>query len=120
MSSANKAKGTQFEREIAELFTAWFEAQRLPRTGAKDEGDIEVRVTDQVRLILEAKNHKSLALADWIRQAEVEADHREAKTGKACVPVVVAKRRGKGVAQSYVVMQADEFLLLLKLLVGAA
>ena len=120
MSSQNKAKGTLYEREIVELLAPHYETQRLPRTGAKDEGDVEVRVTPDVRLIIEAKNHKSLALADWLRQAEAEADNREAKVGNvACVPVVFAKRRGKNAAHSYVVMDAEEFVLLLKLLGGS-
>jgi Holliday junction resolvase len=115
MSSANKAKGTRFESEIVDLLAEQFEAQRLPRTGVKDEGDVEVRFKS-FRLVIEAKNHKGLSLADWIKQAEVEANNREAKLkDTACVPVVFAKRRGKGVANSYVVMDATEFMLLLKL-----
>jgi len=115
MSSANKAKGTRFESEIVELLAEQFDAQRLPRTGVKDEGDVEVRF-DKFRLVIEAKNHKGLNLADWVKQAEVEADNREAKLGDtACVPVVFAKRRGKSVANAYVVMDASEFILLLKM-----
>jgi hypothetical protein len=95
-----------------------FDAQRLPRTGTKDEGDVEVRL-GECRLIIEAKNHKTLLFSDWLRQAELEADNREEKLGNvACVPVVFAKRRGKNAAGSYVVMEAEEFLLLLKM-VGA-
>lgn len=117
MSSASKAKGTLFEREIVDVFATSFDVQRLPRAGAKDEGDVEVRLIDGVRLIVEAKNHKALALSDWLRQAEVEADNREAKIGDiACVPVVFAKRRGKNALHSYVVMDAEEFITLLRLL----
>lgn len=119
MSSANKAKGTRFENEVVELLAGMhFDVQRLPRTGTKDEGDVEVRLRE-CRLIIEAKNHKGFALADWLKQAEVEADNRESKLGNvACVPAVFAKRRGKSAAGSYVVMDATEFLLLLKM-VGA-
>jgi hypothetical protein len=116
MSSANKARGTRYEREIVDYLSPMFDTQRLPRTGAKDEGDVEVRFNN-FRLIIEAKNHKALALADWLKQAEVEANNREDKlTDTACVPVVFAKRRGKGTANSYVIMDAEEFTLLLKLL----
>jgi hypothetical protein len=115
VSSANKAKGTRFETEITELIAEQFDAQRLPRTGVKDEGDVEIRFQN-FRIIIEAKNHKSLALADWIKQAEIEADNREEKLkDTACIPVVFAKRRGKNAANSYVIMDATEFLLLLKM-----
>jgi hypothetical protein len=117
MSSANKARGTRYETELVEMLNnKLFEAQRLARAGAKDEGDVEVRLRDNLRLVIEAKNHKSLALADWLKQADVEADNREEKLGNAaCIPVVFAKRRGKNAANSYVIMDATEFLLLLKM-----
>jgi hypothetical protein len=116
MTMVNKAKGTRYENEIVELFIGMhFDAQRLPRSGSRDEGDVEVRLKD-CRLIIEAKNHKSLAFSDWLKQAQTEADNREEKVGNvACVPVVFAKRRGKNAAGSYVVMEAEEFLLLLKM-----
>lgn len=115
VSTANKAKGTRYEREVVDYLAEMFDAQRLPRTGSKDEGDVEVRF-GKFRLIIEAKNHKAMNFADWIKQAEVEADNREAKLNDvACVPVVFAKRRGKGVANSYVVMDASEFVLLLQM-----
>lgn len=112
MSSANKARGTRYEREVVEFLAPMFDVQRLPRTGAKDEGDVEVRFK-HFRVIIEAKNHKAMSLADWIKQAEVEADNREAKISVPCVPVVFAKRRGKSAANSYVVMDAEEFVSLL-------
>ncbi len=115
MSSANKAKGTRYETEVTEVLAEQFDAQRLPRTGVKDEGDVEIRFPN-FRIVIEAKNHKTMQLADWIKQAEWEADNREEKlTDTACIPVVFAKRRGKSAANSYVVMDATEFMLLLKL-----
>lgn len=114
MSSANKARGTRFEREVVDFLAPMFDTQRLPRTGSKDEGDVEVRFSN-FRLIIEAKNHKALSLADWIKQADVEADNREAKINVPCVPVVFAKRRGKSAANSYVVMDAEQFVALLEM-----
>lgn len=115
MTMANKAKGTRYEREVTDYLAEMFDTQRLPRTGSKDEGDVEVRFGN-FRLIIEAKNHKTLNFADWIKQAEVEADNREAKLGDtACIPLVFAKRRGKGVAESYVVMQAQDLVTLLQM-----
>jgi hypothetical protein len=112
---ANKAKGTRYEREVVEFLGEMFDTQRLPRSGSKDQGDIEVRF-DKFRLIIEAKNHKTMLFSDWIKQADVEADNREEKLGNvACIPVVFAKRRGKNASGSYVVMDATEFRLLLKM-----
>lgn len=114
MTMANKAKGTRYEREVTDYLAEMFDAQRLPRTGSKDEGDVEVRF-GKFRLIIEAKNHKTLNFADWIKQSEVEADNREAKISVPCIPLVFAKRRGKGVAESYVVMQAQDLVTLLQM-----
>lgn len=118
MSSANKAKGTRWEREVVDHLAVAHDVTRLPRTGTKDEGDIEVRLKD-CRLILEAKNHKSFALSDWISQAQVESDHREARTGIATAGAVAIKRRNHGVGDGYVVMTIDDFFTLLRM-VGAA
>lgn len=116
MSSRNKAKGTEWERDLVEHLAVAHDATRLPRTGAKDEGDVEVRLRDDVRLILEAKNHKAMQLSDWVRQAEVEADHREQRTKVPTMGAVAVKRRQKGTGDGYIVMTVDDFFTLLRML----
>ena len=125
MSAANKAKGTRFESEIVDyLRGAGLDARRLPRAGAKDIGDVELPLnlhnlnpTSQlVMAIIEAKNVKAMSLPEWISQSEVEADNHNEKFGHPTVPVVVHKRRGKGVGQSYLTMSLETFVDLIYLL----
>ena len=109
MSAANKAKGTKWERDIVEYLTPVFETTRLPRTGAKDEGDAEVRLRDNLRLILEAKAVKSINLADFVDQVLTESGHREDRTGVPTYGAAIVKRRNKGTGEGYVVFSLEEF-----------
>ena len=109
MSAANKAKGTKWERDIVEYLTPVFETTRLPRTGAKDEGDAEVRLRDNLRLVLEAKAVKSINLADFVDQALTESGHREDRTGVPTYGAAIVKRRNKGTGDGYVVFSLEEF-----------
>jgi len=109
MSAANKAKGTKWERDVVEYLTPVFETTRLPRTGAKDEGDAEVRIKDYLRLVLEAKAVKAINLADFVDQAVLEAGHREDRTGVPTWGAAVIKRRNKSVGDGYVVFSLEEF-----------
>lgn len=121
MSAANKAKGTRFESEVAEYLQAQgIDARRQPRTGVKDIGDIAFPInlhnfhpdSRLLNVIVEAKNRASLDLPTFIAESEVEARNWEEKFPNAgpAIPVVVAKRRGKGVHQSYVVMSLDTLI----------
>lgn len=118
MSAANKAKGTRFESEVTDyLQMQGVSAKRLPRTGVKDIGDIAfpVNVRDQfgkATVVVEAKNRKSMDLPTFIAEAEEEAQNYELKypADGVTLPLVVTKRRGKGVHQSYVVMPLDGFI----------
>lgn len=125
MSAAGKAKGTRFETEVTEFLQGnGFDARRLPRMGAKDIGDVSLPLNlynqhpdaKLVMAIIEAKNVKAMALPEWIAQSEVEADNYAAKYGNTTVPLVVHKRRGKGVAQSYLTMSLESFVEMVNLL----
>jgi hypothetical protein len=59
--------------------------------------------------VIEAKNQKSLDFPGWLREAEAERQNAKADYG-----VVVAKRRGKGAADAYVVMTLADFARLWK------
>lgn len=121
MSAANKAKGTRYESELADyLQSQGVRAKRLPRTGVKDIGDVAFPVRRHVMgdavVVVEAKNRGTLNWPTFIAESEVEAQNYEGKypaEGPA-LPVVVAKRRGKGVHQSYVCMPLDTFIDLLR------
>lgn len=124
MSAANKAKGTRFESEVAEYLQSQnIRAKRLPRTGVKDIGDVAFPVTTHplsgralATIVVEAKNRRSMDLPTWLAESETEAAFYQDKyplDGPA-IPVVVHKRRGKGVHQSYVTMSLDTFVELLR------
>jgi Holliday junction resolvase len=115
---SNKRKGADYEIRLeAYLKEAGWNAVRVARRGRRDEGDVHIvgreRFTWEDALILvEAKNADRLTLPAWLEQARVEAQHVEAKKHDEFMvhPIVVAKRRGKSIGQSYVVQELDTFL----------
>ena len=122
MSAANKARGTRFESELADyLQSQGIRAKRLPRAGAKDIGDVAFPILNAddsavLTVVLEAKNRRAMDLPTWIAESEDEAANYQAKypADGDTVPVVVHKRRGKGVHQAYVTMSLDTLVDLLR------
>ncbi len=109
--SAKKA-GTKFETDIANFLAQQLEDDRIERrakTGSKDKGDITgVRHNGQ-RVVIECKNVARLNLADWMRQAQLEATNDEAP-----IWLVVHKRHGDGTpANQYVTMTLETAATLL-------
>lgn len=111
MANRNKAKGSSFERLVADFLRDNHSEfiDRRPLAGAKDLGDIaNVRVGKQ-RLVIEAKNHARMDLAGWVQEAQDEAVNDNALAG-----VVVAKRKGKGQAEDqYVICTLGDFVRIL-------
>ena len=66
-------------------------AERRSLNGAVDKGDI----TGVPKVVIEAKNHKTLKLSAWIEEAAIEKANAGAEIG-----VVWAKRKGKGNART--------------------
>ena len=121
MSAANKAKGTAFESQLADyLQRQGVDAKRLPRTGVKDIGDIAFPMYPELQarrtMVVEAKNRKTMDLPTYLREAGDEADNYEIKYPAAgpTFPMVVVKRRGKGVQNSYVVFDLDEWIVMMR------
>ena len=89
--SAQKRKGTAFES----LIVAGLQQHlgdgvcRRATSGAKDRGDVHGVYAHGQRLVLECKNHRSMDLAGWVDEAEVERGNDDALAG-----LVVHKRRG--------------------------
>lgn len=109
MSSYNKAKGSRFEADVEEfLNVTGHKARRLPRAGSKDIGDVALEL-DKVVVVIEAKNTKTTEMAQYLREAEVEAENYEAKYNIATVPVVITKARGKKISDARVTMTLDTF-----------
>jgi hypothetical protein len=107
MPNRAKAKGTSFETAVVNWLQArGVAARRLPLSGARDVGDIEVwdRESELQPWHLEAKNCRTYAFGEWVAEADAEAKN-------AGRPVaVVAKRNGKGdPGEAFVVMPLRVF-----------
>jgi Holliday junction resolvase len=109
---ASKAKGTSYERGLAEVLQesgVFPRAERAPRWGSKDKGDL-VNVSP---FCIEAKATKAIDLAGFLAEAKVETVHAE-----EVFPVVIIKRRQKPVLSSYVVMELEDWLELVRITQG--
>lgn len=111
--SANKAKGTSYESQIR-LFlndNGFPNARRQVLHGSNDTGDIEGIQSIHGSIILQCKNHKSMQLAEWLKQTKHQGELASA------LPILVHKRKGSGIkstGQQYVTMELDDLLTLLK------
>jgi Holliday junction resolvase len=106
--SAGKTKGTRAETAIVNFLRAcgfrW--ADRVPLSGNRDRGDVVIGPGSPVH---EVKNQNRHSLAEWLDEAEQEAQHARAPFG-----VVWAKRRGKGSpADWYVLMSGRTYVQML-------
>ena len=103
----SKAKGTAFERQIADYLKTYFQyADRAPLHGNTDKGDI----AGTPGLVWELKNCKKIELSKWLAEAETERLNAQADLG-----IVVAKRRGHGnPAEQYAVLPLQALVDLLK------
>ena len=117
-SRANKRKGADFETGLVGFLRGLgYEVARLARRGSKDEGDVAVDLGDYV-ILIEAKNVKTMALSEWIQESQVEARNYAEARGmdeSRVIPLVVVKRRMKGVDKSYAVAELDTLLRLINL-----
>ena len=105
--SAARAKGTAWETAIVNYLIGegFVMAERRALAGSLDKGDI----TGIPGVVIEAKNCKTINLAQFVDEANVEATNANADVGVAWV-----KRRGKtSPAEAYVVMSGTTFMELL-------
>jgi hypothetical protein len=108
-------KGGRYERDLMDyLRSLKFDVERLRLAGKEDEGDLLIRHSlGGMRTVLEAKNRAGLDLAGWVREAAEERDnyarHRQIEASEVGF-AVVHKRKGKGVAESYVTIPLHEYL----------
>lgn len=86
MSKA-KAKGTAAETAVVKFLrdNGFPYAERRALHGTVDKGDI----TGCGPIVFEVKNHKTMDLAGWVKELEVEIANAKADAG-----CVVAKKRG--------------------------
>ena len=113
MSTASRRIGTAFESALVAHIREHFglRAERLRQSGKNDQGDIYV---DDLGLtyLIEAKAEKSINLGGYITEATVERKNYCRARGIPeieVLPLVVVKRRGKGIGEAYVVIGLDEF-----------
>lgn len=112
---SNKRRGAAFEIDLADwLMTQGFNAQRLPRAGRNDIGDVALPTPNDI-YVIEAKAPRrdgKIDLSGWIREALVESEnYRISKRLKtAPTPLVVIKASNKGIEDAYVVQRLSDAL----------
>jgi hypothetical protein len=110
--SRNKARGTSFERLIADgLATALNDDRidRAPMRGNADRGDIAGVRSPFGKVAIECKQYGGkYQVGPWLNEAETERGNADAIAG-----VVIAKRRGYGQALDQVVFMTVRDLVAL-------
>ena len=101
--SAARAAGTAFESAVVAYLAAhgFIHAERQPLSGSRDRGDIG----GVAGWTLEAKACRAMDLAGWAAEARVESINAGTRWH-----AVIAKRRGRGVAEAYVVVPLAIFV----------
>lgn len=113
---SHKQRGARFESEIKDYFRAnGYDAERIVRAGAKDEGDVVVREDFLGSIgIIECKSPGAsgrIDLSGWTKEAQVEAKNYGDKRGisqGAILPAVIISARGKPIADSYLVFRLGD------------
>ena len=112
---ANKRRGAAWEIDLADGFIeAGYEAQRLPRAGRNDIGDVFLKTVNDA-YVIEAKAPRRdgrIDLSGWLREADVEAEnYRKAKKlAIAPTPLVIIKASNKGIEDAYVVQRLGDVI----------
>ena len=108
----NKVKGATFEIDVVKwLRKMGVIAERLTKSGSKDQGDIMAIVAGQT-YILELKNRKALNLPTFWKEAKVEAANYAKARELELIPLayVIVKRRNAGIEQAWVIQDLDQWL----------
>ena len=108
----NKVKGATFEIDVVKwLRKMGVTAERLTKSGSKDQGDIMAIVAGQT-YILELKNRKALDLPTFWKEAKVEAANYAKARELELTPLayVIVKRRNAGIEQAWVIQDLDQWL----------
>ena len=113
---SHKARGATFETDIRDWFrNNGYDAERLARTGAKDEGDVAVRADFLGSIgVIECKAPgagNAIDLSGWTKEAQTEATHYAEARGlkrEAVLPALVIKARGKAIEDAYLVMRLGD------------
>lgn len=112
---ANKRRGAAWEIDLADWFmTQGYEAQRLPRAGRNDIGDVFLKMPNDV-YVIEAKAPRrdgKIDLSGWLREAYLEAENyrKSKKMASAPTPLVIIKASNKGIEDAYVVQRLGDVI----------
>jgi len=101
---AMKARGSQFERDVVGYLRDHGHryVERAYGAGRSDDrGDLD----GLPGYVVEVKCHRAMDLAGFVDEAVREA----ANVGGAVIPVVIAKRRNRPVADAYAVMRLSDW-----------
>jgi len=111
--AAAKRRGSQFELDaLRHIRSLGFPAERLRLAGKDDEGDLAVDDAG-FTYVLEAKAEKRMALAEYVKEAQIEAANYAKARGKDPSTVwglALIKRPGRPIGESYVVTTLDDLL----------
>jgi len=113
---SHKVRGATFETDIKDWFRAHgYDAERLARTGAKDEGDVAIRADFFGNIgVIEAKapgQSGRIDLSGWTKEAQTEATNYAQARGfqrEEVLAAVVIKARGKSIADAYLVLRLGD------------
>ena len=115
MSTYNKVKGTRWESDLEEYYNqSGLRARRLPRAGNKDIGDVAIELKNSHVVVVEAKNVRANKVAEWLAEADVEAENYTAKYDCPAYGVVVRKTPQKGASGGIVMMTQETLINLLR------
>lgn len=109
-NQANKRRGAGWEIDLEDYFLIeGLNAQRLPRAGRNDIGDVFVQGVNG-SYVIEAKAPRRdgrIDLSGWLREAEIEAENYrvQKKLAVAPAPLVIIKASNKGTGEAYVVQR---------------
>ena len=113
--ASNKRRGAAWEIDLADwVLSQGLNAQRLPRAGRNDIGDVAMPTPNDM-YVIEAKAPRrdgKIDLSGWLREAEVEAENYRIakKLAVAPTPLVIIKASNKGVGEAYVVQRLSDAL----------
>ena len=113
---SHKQRGATFETDLRNYFRAnGYNAERLARTGARDEGDIVISSDFLGSIgVVEAKAPgagNKIDLSGWTKEAQLEAKHYAEARGLSpdqITPAVIIKARGKAIADAYLVFRLGD------------
>jgi len=104
VTTPQKAKGSQWERDIAKYFNerGYPDVERRYGAGATlDKGDIN----GVVDTVVEAKNVAKITLSSIMDEALIEQKNAKKRFG-----IGIIKRRNKNVKEAYVVMTLEQWI----------